>query len=327
MAKKNQLKKIKKIVAAIIIVAISGGFFSAALPAQAAYFDEKTTGENVFSAAALNFELYDAGGNQPSWPFFDLDIGQDQTSIAQTKTIEIRKNPGTIDFEYQISAAVLFGDCQAVNLRAQLGREVFYEGALNAVLFPIVSRRYSDPGDNWTITVEAENPMTENCEFELAFDGIQIGGAGFWDRKTVTSRVNSGLPRTGSVIFEQSTATTTESSAPAGEDASTTDMFFVDELLAVPVLLNSTAPSDQEESFLEESFLEIAPAVEITASENMDETTNEQNQENQPLPLILEPETLPLTDQSLEIIPAETPPSLPESTAAELIAPPDPSEN
>lgn len=208
----------QKITAIIMIIGLIAPGISLAGPVIiVGYNDTETSSANTFSATTLDFSLTDTSDNPLSSPLFNISAMQKEES--QQKIIRV-KNDGNLDFQYKINLENVSGDlCSYLTLQAQLdGDPLEYNAKVQNTTFPLSNIVYSSPNDDWTFTLTLSNDAPENktCDFDLTFNGTQIGGAGFSDTETISNTVTSGtwgqslLPVAGFAVFGASDVSDTD---------------------------------------------------------------------------------------------------------------------
>ena len=148
------------------------------------YFnDTEISNINTFSAGTLDFSISLNGDFSPTV------IDKDEST---TRTIDLNQD-GSLDFQYTATVSNLSGDsCDYLNLTATLdGTDIGYSGLLKDFTYGPIT--FSDP-EEWvfTATLQVDAPDSvqgKTCNFDIVFNGTQIGGSGFSDQETVSNNV------------------------------------------------------------------------------------------------------------------------------------------
>ena len=181
----NMIKyPVVKLAALILIISLNWAGLSAVIETIAYFNNTENSSGNVFQAGVLDFEL------QSSGDFPAVCFGEPAERII---SITNYGNP----FKYKASSTEFSGEvCDYVNLKANLGDELKYNGPLEGFSSDIFE--FSDPED-WTFetTFNSDLPselLGQTCTFKFVFDGSQTKndlpfGQGFSDKEEITSSI------------------------------------------------------------------------------------------------------------------------------------------
>ena len=221
-------KSFIKIISILVIIALNWSGLSAVIQTISYYLDNEGDGGNTFTAATLDFSLRDTSDVTLTSPLFN--ISGMQKNESQQKIVRVY-NDGTLDFQYKVNLENVSGDlCSYLTLQAQLdGDPLEYNGTVQNTTFPTSDITYSSPNDDWTftLTLSGSAPENETCNFDLAFDGVQIGGAGFSDTEFLSNNVTSGTwqtcwVQTTKADFDAGTKSNIDTSTSPGDAKLTT---------------------------------------------------------------------------------------------------------
>jgi len=177
------MKKIpNKIIAFALILPLILGF-SGARQTNAYYNDTESSNDNLFTASSLDFSL-------DSESDFAPEVDPETDALRSVSIL----NDGSLGFDYNVKIANPVGDlCPVLDLSASLDGGAGVTEPLNT--FDIGPFTFGSPED-WDFTVSLNNDdasyQEETCNFDIVFDGEQIGGAGFSDTETIASLVTAG---------------------------------------------------------------------------------------------------------------------------------------
>lgn len=150
--------------------------------------DTEISSANAMTTASLDFSLVFTGDFSPD----TLIPGN-----SSTRSVLLAKI-GSLDFQYNLSASQTGGDsdlCNALQIEARLAGVTQYTGSLLSLnlLTPVV---ISGSLDDWEFFVSLNNYdsslQSKTCDFDLVFNGEQVGGGGFTDQESLGSNINSG---------------------------------------------------------------------------------------------------------------------------------------
>lgn len=168
----------------MLIVGLNWAGLSAVIETIANFNDTEDSPQNIFVASTLDFSL-------DSPPDFSPVIMPNATS---SRNISLT-NDGILGFQYTVTTTNATGTlCNYLDLTANLEGSPVYSGSL--IGFNANAGEFSTSTDDWQFTVNlpSDDPALENqtCTFDFVFDGVQIGGAGFYDQEIISNTINSG---------------------------------------------------------------------------------------------------------------------------------------
>ncbi|MBU4056704.1 lamin tail domain-containing protein, partial [Patescibacteria group bacterium] len=176
-------KYIIKFISISLIVGLNWFGLSAVGDTLAYFNDIESAQENVFSAATLDFSLHSAADFSPK-------VTPTTTSSRNISVI----NNGSLGFQYTASTTNTNGSlCDYLNLSADLDGNNKYTGPLTSFYYS--AGEFTTPDDwQFTATLKDNDPALQNqtCTFDFVFDGVQIGGAGFYDQEIISNTITSG---------------------------------------------------------------------------------------------------------------------------------------
>jgi hypothetical protein len=187
---KNYKKRIfKKIGKSLCKIGIFAGVISfvfcgmSILSGTSSYFNDiGISNSNDFSAGILDFNLSSGGDFSPT------TINKDESTI---RTIDLDQN-GSLDFQYSVNVNSLSGDaCDYLDLTANLDGIDVYTGPLKDFVYgPIIF----SATETWVFTTILQAGTPDNiqgttCNFDFIFDGVQIGGSGFYNQEIINNNI------------------------------------------------------------------------------------------------------------------------------------------
>ncbi len=173
-----------KITSLIVILSLNWAGLSAVGETVAYLLDDEGTPQNSFTASTLDFGLSSLG-----------DFSPEVTPSQSTSRDIVIANLGILGFQYSVQAANFDGAlCNYLNLDANLDSGIS-EYASSLTGFSYNAGQFSDP-EAWQFiaTLTSSDPALENetCTFDFIFDGVQIGGSGFYDQEIASSTITAG---------------------------------------------------------------------------------------------------------------------------------------
>jgi len=167
-----------------MVVGISWTGFSVVGNTVSYFSDTEISGNNVLQVSTLDFSL--------SGDDFSPDVTPAQNTL---RTININ-NDGSLDFDYNVKSENVSGDlCSSLVLSADLDGVNEYTGAISG--FDYSAGQFTTVGGNWqfeiNLTSDDLSLQNKTCNFDFVFDGLQIGGIGFFDQEIISNTVNSGI--------------------------------------------------------------------------------------------------------------------------------------
>jgi len=151
---------------------------------SASLVDTETSLTNTMSASSLDFSLTSPDDFLPD----TLTPGDSSTRSANLVKV------GSLDFQYNLSAIQTDGDsdlCNALQIETRLNGMVRYSGSL----LGLTATEVFNPVNNWEFYLSLNDYnlslQSKTCNFNLIFNGEQIGGNGFTDQEILPSVINS----------------------------------------------------------------------------------------------------------------------------------------
>jgi len=179
----------KKSISKIITLLTVFGFIQAGIfgigNTNAYFIDEEVSQGNNYSAGILDFSI-------PSAPDFFPEV---TLTAATSRNISLINN-GILGFDYEVEATSTVGVlCDHLDLEAKLNGTTTYDGILTDFDYNVGGFATTTRDWQFTATLTSNDPSLQNqtCTFDFVFNGTQIGGAGFYDKETITNLVTTGI--------------------------------------------------------------------------------------------------------------------------------------
>ncbi|MFA5933126.1 MAG: lamin tail domain-containing protein [Microgenomates group bacterium] len=157
---------------------------------------EESAGNNL-QASTLDFSLRNSDGSLITPPLFNVSSFKPEDSSSKSAVI---KKDGTLDFNYNISAAKIGDDnlCSALQIEAKLDGVTKYSGNLLGLnTTPAIT--ITGDQDDWTFRVTLVNSdaslQDKTCNFNIAYRGWQTDSDGTWgfsDEEILSNNVSTG---------------------------------------------------------------------------------------------------------------------------------------
>ncbi|MEA3452840.1 MAG: lamin tail domain-containing protein [Patescibacteria group bacterium] len=177
-----------KFISILLLIVLNGSMFFTVGETFGFFTDVEKNQDSSFEIGILDFSLNSTGN-------FAEAVTPTQTSVQNISVL----NPGTLGFQYSISATDFSGAlCDHLLLTSTLDGLPKYSGALTSLTDYAVGE-FSDP-DDWvfTVTLDGDNPayQGESCSFKFLFNGWQTNfldnTQGFTDTEEVLNIVYAG---------------------------------------------------------------------------------------------------------------------------------------
>jgi len=180
----------------LVIVGLNWAGLSAVIETLAYFNDTENSSENSLSAATLDFSI-------PTTPDFSPSVTPTATSSRNISII----NDGILGFQYTVTTTNATGTlCDYLNLTANLDGSTV--GTWSLTSFNYNAGQFVAPEDwQFVATLTSDDPSLENqtCTFDFIFDGVQIGGFGFYDQEIISNTITSGqwVVKAGDVVINE----------------------------------------------------------------------------------------------------------------------------
>jgi len=188
---------ILKITVILLIVGLNWTGLSVVIETLGFLNDTEDSAQNIFAASTLDFSL-------DSPPDFSPIIIPNATSSRDISVL----NDGILDFDYKVEATNTVGVlCDHLDLEAKLNGTSTFNGALTDFDYNVGGFATTTRDWQFIATLTSNDPSLQNqtCVFDFVFDGVQIGGAGFYDQEIIPNTVRSGkwIIKQGDVVINE----------------------------------------------------------------------------------------------------------------------------